>query len=172
MEEVEPEVPAPTPTTETPATATAEPVSAPTSPPTPAGTDPGDDDAAVLAYEALGCFSDTSAGRVMRYKLNDPDLTTESCALECEGYAFFGTQYSYECWCGGNDTNHVQHGESESCDAECAGDATQICGGNWSMSVYQYTPTAPAETAEPFGNDDTVVASCDGVFSTLGYYCW
>ncbi|CAM9261415.1 unnamed protein product [Pylaiella littoralis] len=148
-------------------------------PPTPTPT--GDDDAAVLPeYEALGCFADTANGRVMSYKEHDPDLTTESCALECEGYKFFGTQYADECWCGGDETDHVQHGEAEVCDFECSGDASQICGGKWAMNVYQYAPVASPATASTTITTTTTTSAatagagdvaCDGVLSTLGNYC-
>lgn len=91
----------------------------------------------------------------------------QSCALECEGYTFFGTQYGIECWCGGTDTDHVQHGESETCNMECSGDPSQICGGEWSMNVYKYG----AATAVPSANEGMSTPQCDGVLSTLGYYC-
>eukprot|EP00752_Nemacystus_decipiens_P009246 g8259.t1 len=175
-----PEVPAPTP--DAPATTEAPTM---TEAPAPTGS-PEDDDAVLPEYEMLGCFADRENGRVMRYKLEDPDLTTESCALECEGYAFFGTQYGDECWCGGNETDHLQHGVSELCDYKCAGDATQTCGGYWSMNVYQYACATTNETEEPAapmstttssieeeGSTSTTVTSagCDGVLSPLGYYC-
>jgi len=51
-----------------------------------------------------------------------------------EGYKYSGTQWSRECFCGDDDTNHLQHGDGE-CDHVCAGDDTQICGGVWSMNV-------------------------------------
>eukprot|EP00903_Cladosiphon_okamuranus_P016219 g14966.t1 len=112
-----------------------------------------------LEYEELGCFADRGNGRVMKYKNHDPELTTERCALECDGHAFFGTQYGDECWCGDDDTDHLKHGESEACDFKCPGDATQNCGGRWAMNVYQY---GPATITTP---------QCDGVMSGLGYYC-
>lgn len=69
-----PEVPAPTP--EVPAPTTAAPAAA------VAPTDmPQDDGASLPEYEALGCFTDRGNERVMRYKLNDPDLTTEVCHI-------------------------------------------------------------------------------------------
>lgn len=113
----------------------------------------------------------------------------QSCALECEGYAFFGTQYGDECWCGGNETDHLQHGESELCDFKCAGDASQVCGGYFSLSVYQYAsatttggqeeeeeggPVVQPTTSTSSGGASTTtdaIPECDGVLSPLGYYC-
>lgn len=87
----------------------------------------------------LGCFTDKgNTDRIMQYVLNAGDMTTELCEEVCEGYKFFGTQYGHECWCGSDDIDHLQHGESEECNYECAGDAGEICGGRWSMSVYEY----------------------------------
>ncbi|CAM9480330.1 unnamed protein product [Sphacelaria rigidula] len=88
----------------------------------------------------LGCFTDkNNAGRIMILGLKAPgNMTTAMCALECEGSQLFGTQYGYECWCGDEETNHLQHGESEMCDYSCEGKADEVCGGYWSMSVWEY----------------------------------
>lgn len=42
-----------------------------------------------------------------------------------------------QCWCGDEGTDHLKHGASEMCDFECEGNVNEICGGRWSMSVYE-----------------------------------
>ncbi|CAN0003994.1 unnamed protein product [Sphacelaria rigidula] len=87
----------------------------------------------------VGCFIDEpKSSRIMRLALEDDGMTTQMCEDKCTGSEVFGTQYGRECWCGDNGTNHLKYGESDECDRECAGDASQICGGKWVMSVYQY----------------------------------
>src|SRR5690349_17726056 len=52
---------------------------------------------------SLGCFRD-SDNRDLPYlaAFGEPTNTTESCVRACAsaGYAYAGTQYSDECWCG------------------------------------------------------------------------
>ena len=85
----------------------------------------------------------------------------------------------------------MQHGESELCDFECAGDSSQICGGYWSMTVYEYTSaettpeteetttstTSSTSVEEGDGSSssdsstDDSSSECDGILSPLGFYC-
>ena len=62
------------------------------------------------------------------------------CAGICQGSIQFGTQYGRECWCGpnGEDADYDIWGVSTGCDFECTGDETEICGGGWAMSVYEF----------------------------------
>lgn len=51
----------------------------------------------------------------------------------------FGTQWSRQCWCGpeDEDADYAQHGAG-TCDYECFGDRSEMCGGFFAMSVYAY----------------------------------
>lgn len=72
----------------------------------------------------------------MHYFLSSPQF----CQAHCTGSAYFGVQYAEECWCSGTDATDYPydvHGESTGCDAPCAGNSGQICGGNYAMNVYQ-----------------------------------
>ncbi|CAN0028291.1 unnamed protein product, partial [Pylaiella littoralis] len=57
----------------------------------------------VDVYSSLGCYSDPNDGfRAMEVQLTSTTpMSAEICYSLClaEGYAFFGTQYSRECWC-------------------------------------------------------------------------
>ena len=69
------------------------------------------------------------------------DPTLQLCADLCEDSAYFGTQWSTECWCSGPDQNsafnmdYAALGEGV-CDMACPGDSTEICGGFFAQSVY------------------------------------
>jgi len=73
----------------------------------------------------------------------DDALTNAECMLFCSsnGYAFAGTEYTRECWCG----NAVAPGREplttlvslQNCNFPCGGDASQYCGGNAWLSLYQ-----------------------------------
>ncbi|CAB1105166.1 unnamed protein product [Ectocarpus sp. CCAP 1310/34] len=120
--------------------------------PTPSPTEAG-------SHLALGCYEDDREDRIMdELVLSDSSMTTELCELtcvgstyfatqygqemceaECTGNTYFGMQYGTECFCGGESTDLLQHGESTACNYECPGDSDQVCGGFYAMSVYSYS---------------------------------
>lgn len=63
------------------------------------------------------------------------------CAEFCADSAYFGTQYSYACFCSGPEqnsafnTDYAALGEAE-CNTACTGDSDEICGGAFANSVY------------------------------------
>ncbi|CAN0400855.1 unnamed protein product [Pylaiella littoralis] len=95
-------------------------------------TEPADD------YTTLGCFSDPRDGdRVMEVMITAATpMSTEICYNLClaEGYAFFGTQYSNECWC--STQLYATVADDSLCDMECADNSPEICGGFDAISAY------------------------------------
>ncbi|CAM9715370.1 unnamed protein product, partial [Ectocarpus fasciculatus] len=110
----------------------------PTTPITPTPTD----------ANFLGCWADAEDPRVFPESLKtvSETMTTATCAATCADFAYYATQWSIECWCGNNDAYDV-NGEG-ACDFECGGDPSDICGGNFAMSVYS-TGSDPVETPSP-----------------------
>ncbi|ORY79548.1 WSC domain-domain-containing protein [Protomyces lactucae-debilis] len=60
-------------------------------------------------------------------------MTNQACSSFCtkKGYKYSGTEYGSECYCG----NDLPSCPAGTCDSVCSGDATQICGGSWSLSI-------------------------------------
>lgn len=60
-----------------------------------------------------------------------------------------------QCFCGDETSDYDQYGESTACKFDCAGDASQTCGGYDAMTVYQSAigpaPTPPTPTPSPIG---------------------
>ncbi|CAM9864281.1 unnamed protein product [Pylaiella littoralis] len=87
----------------------------------------------------IGCYADVQSARIFELKIDSSDSMTVSTCMElCEDteYMYYGVQWGRECWCGNAfDT----YGESDSCDYDCEGDMTEICGGFDAMSVYVMT---------------------------------
>ena len=88
----------------------------------------------------LGCFGDSSSPR----DLSAPAYSslynsTEACIADCayHGYTYAGTQSGQQCFCG---NSYGGHGPAGDCTEACAGDAMEICGGNYANSVYATTP--------------------------------
>eukprot|EP00904_Undaria_pinnatifida_P008030 jgi/Undpi1/4357/HiC_scaffold_17.g07723.m1 len=115
-----------------PVTATVTPEAAPTA--TPAMTP-----LPSTSYTSVGCYADRSTDRVLSgaFVKGDGEMTTEKCAMLCEGSAYFGTEYTNECFCGPSTDDPTRLGPA-TCNFPCAGDAAQTCGGYNAISVYEY----------------------------------
>lgn len=93
----------------------------------------------------LGCWRD-DGNRVLEKRFDEPSLNTNSkCIATCReiGYAFAGTQYSTQCFCG-NSYDRLGKLEESKCELACAGNAAEKCGGYWANSVYSTGIKAPA----------------------------
>eukprot|EP00903_Cladosiphon_okamuranus_P005740 g5696.t1 len=88
-----------------------------------------------------GCVGDDMADRIMNRMALPSDLadrmTGQLCMDICQEHHFkySGTQWANECWCGGDDTEYLKHGESTACSLPCTGDEDETCGGWYSMEV-------------------------------------
>jgi hypothetical protein len=90
----------------------------------------------------LGCFKDQGDSQGTRGRdLNglmwsNAEMTTEKCQEHCKtrGYAYAGTQYSYQCFCG---NSYGRSGTASNCNMPCKGNKSQTCGGVWANSVYK-----------------------------------
>ncbi|RMZ83074.1 hypothetical protein DV738_g1286, partial [Chaetothyriales sp. CBS 135597] len=100
-------------------------------------------------YTFLGCVTDPIDPRALSnaYYHSSTDMTTESCAASCSSYAFFGTEYSAECFCGNTlAAGSTNASSSAECNMPCTGDSTQTCGGPSRLSLYQNTAYTPLQS--------------------------
>ncbi|KAL8830675.1 MAG: hypothetical protein Q9170_005627, partial [Blastenia crenularia] len=129
------------------------PTGTPTNPTTPTG---GPTNApSIGAFGYLGCYSEGTNGRALSGKLNPvggATLTNELCATACQGYTYFGTEFSGECYCGNTlgvgavlaagGADPTQNG----CSMTCNGNATEYCGGANRLTMYKLNSTSSATT--------------------------
>jgi hypothetical protein len=97
----------------------------------------------------LGCWRDDS-NRVLE-KFHEQGLTTNSkCIATCreKGFAFAGTQYSNNCFCG-NSYDRLGKLDESQCNSACAGNSAEKCGGPWANSVYSTGIAAPGGGSPP-----------------------
>ncbi|KAK0382121.1 WSC domain-containing protein [Colletotrichum limetticola] len=93
----------------------------------------------VTGWEYLGCFKDSA----VRTLDGDPSIfftgsmSNEKCIAHCGsmGFQLAGTEYGKECWCGTAFQLAVRIPE-EQCNEVCDGKSTDICGGDWAVTVY------------------------------------
>ncbi|XP_066285823.1 uncharacterized protein [Branchiostoma lanceolatum] len=88
-----------------------------------------------------GCYEDVSSRRFPHAATSSSDMTNNKCSDHCrqEGFSYSATQYSTQCFCGtaGNFAALGEARPAAECASACGGDASQICGGSWRMSVYR-----------------------------------
>jgi len=90
----------------------------------------------VTPYTPLGCFVD-SGERIFPHRvISSPDMTAAKCAENCEGYDYFGTQWSSECYCGS--VAPTVPADPSECNMPCSGDPNEICGAGMRLTVYQF----------------------------------
>jgi hypothetical protein len=73
--------------------------------------------------------------RILTLSGYDKNMTVERCASICNGKAFMGIEYGMECYCG-DSLKQANIATDGRCKMACAGDASEICGGSWGVSVY------------------------------------
>ncbi|KAK4207615.1 WSC domain-containing protein [Rhypophila decipiens] len=92
--------------------------------------------ATLVGATSLGCFVDGEP-RVLPYNIiGADDMTAAKCAAHCEGYDYFGTQYSRECYCG--TSAPAQAAPASECSMPCAGNADELCGAGMRLNVYKF----------------------------------
>jgi len=83
----------------------------------------------------LGCYTDSEDDLEFADEQWTMDnMTLPMCLLHCRdaGYKYMAARNGNECVCG---NSYGRHGKACWCDAPCAGDDTQFCGGSWANSV-------------------------------------
>ncbi|CAA7261980.1 unnamed protein product [Cyclocybe aegerita] len=105
--------------------------------------------ATATSWSSYGCVAEGTTGS--RRALTGPsysqsNMTPTICQSLCSGYQYAGVEYSRECYCGNSLTDNGATGTtipSSNCQSTCAGDASQKCGGSWSMNVYSKSTSTP-----------------------------
>ncbi|PHH70985.1 hypothetical protein CDD80_5610 [Ophiocordyceps camponoti-rufipedis] len=92
----------------------------------------------VNGYRYAGCFKDSSS-RILNgvIRADVGAVSNAKCVDYCRaaGYGLAGTEYGGQCYCGSRlgTSDRLDDGR---CDMACEGDAADICGGSWALSVY------------------------------------
>lgn len=131
---------------------------------------------AVTGWTYYGCQTEGTNGRALSGKSTAYDtMTLESCASDCAGYTYFGTEYGRECehmlfsyelyfmlmligYCGDSLNAGSAVAPKSDCSFACGGNASELCGAGNRLSVYQEgaggetsgtTTTPPKSTSTP-----------------------
>jgi hypothetical protein len=99
-------------------------------------------------YYFSGCHNESTSGRALSgpsYS-DGKNMTLESCAAFCNGYRYFGIEYSAECYCGSYFGPGSAVVSDNTCSMVCTGNSLELCGGGGALSVYQLSSGAPVST--------------------------
>ncbi|KAL8818955.1 MAG: hypothetical protein Q9223_002519 [Gallowayella weberi] len=118
-------------------------------------------------YSYIGCYSEVAGGRALSGKTPAAPATgttVESCAAACQGFQYFGVEYSNECYCG----NTINAGSTKvagtsvtetKCNMACGGNSTEYCGGPSRINMYQKGATTSTSSSTASSNLANGVAS-------------
>lgn len=112
-----------------------------------------------------GCWLDSGTRSLLNLAYDNTSNTVDLCILTCTelGYTIAGVEYGSQCWC----DDYISEGAtpvlSTGCAQTCAGDASQICGGDMRLSVYSNgapdTRPAPGNPSAVY-NDSYIYLDC------------
>lgn len=116
---------------------------------------------AVGDYTLVGCWTELASGRALNQLHQDTvHMTNERCASICEGFRYFGTQFSSECYCGSHVAKNTKSAPLEDCYMTCAGDTASYCGGSGSLELYMNPDVVGGDPEQPIGAGDFVWSGC------------
>lgn len=94
-----------------------------------------------IANRSIGCFKDSKKNRLLSklYSNYKESNSAKKCIQTClqSGYLFAGVQYSTECFCGNIEPDIKHKLPDSSCNMKCPADQKAICGGYFTMNVYE-----------------------------------
>ncbi|KAF1356479.1 WSC domain-containing protein [Delphinella strobiligena] len=126
--------------------------------------------AGIHGYTYAGCYNETlglgSSGvrALVGNMTSDSYTTTTTCLDYCHtaGAQYAGLEYGQECWCAPYLDALSVRLDNSSCDLACVGNASEICGGRLTLTLYNVTAKSGASAL-----------GCWGVgFMLLGRWLW
>ncbi|CAI6333534.1 unnamed protein product [Periconia digitata] len=96
-----------------------------------------------IDYKSLGCWTEGTGGRALgenqANNVNGSELTTDKCLEACgeQGFAYAGTEWSQECYCGTKIDFDASQAPSTDCSFPCKGDSSETCGGTGRLNMYR-----------------------------------
>jgi len=106
-------------------------------------------------FEFIGCADETGnpTRSLAGSSITTANMTNAACQSFCHvnDFAFAGTEFGDECYCGDGLVNNATVGQ-DGCNIACAGNSTDICGGVNRISVYQDTSFVPDHIVDVSGN--------------------
>jgi len=133
-------------------------------------------------YGYVGCFKENTPGRQLAELayIDTANNTNGKCTNTCLGlgFLFAGTEWQQECWCG--NAIPIQKSDEANCNFGCAGDRSEICGGDGVSHNYTHislfadstrfdgnTKSAPLQLTQSIGPYDFIGCYAESGGKTL-----
>ncbi|KAF9495858.1 hypothetical protein BDN71DRAFT_1390602 [Pleurotus eryngii] len=128
-----------------------------------------------LFYAPLGCYVDPGDARVLNGGMtSSSSQTVAGCASSCaaQGFAYFGTEYGSECWCGSAIRAGASTAPSSDCSTPCSGKSSDICGNGNRLSLYEFgAPISSSAMSSATPTSSSTAPTYTSVsYSSLGCY--
>ncbi|MCJ1369596.1 hypothetical protein MMC20_000808 [Loxospora ochrophaea] len=115
---------------------------------TPSSTGPIN--AAIAGYSYLGCYTEaTSARALAASSVVISQMTVEYCAQQMSAFAYFGLEYSTECYGANSLSSGSVIASSSDCSMLCGGNQTEYCGAGNRLSLYQRNASLTSTSSAP-----------------------
>ena len=106
--------------------------------------------AATCSSGPTTCYIETPARILGNQNVNGghDGLTLEDCAQLCynKGNKYAGAEYANQCYCGDELSVDAKVARSASeCDMPCSANKTEMCGGDWRVSVLEVSCEGPPD---------------------------
>lgn len=125
-----------------------------------------DGDVKYVPSDYIGCFETTEESDFNIFIGSFKNMTLSVCMEMCMNLdkPFFATGFGSECFCSSGYPSSIQSVEDDYCAEPCVGDSTEICGGDWYVSVYQWaSETGTCSDGKKDAGEEGV--DCGGVCS-------
>ena len=124
----------------------------------------------VGGYNFVGCWTEGVGTRALTGAAFAYDgMTLETCMVNCTGFAYWGTEYGRECYCGNKPDPSSSQAALSDCSFSCAGNQYEYCGAGNRLELYSTTATATA-TATLSTSSTAAPTSTLAVKPTVGKY--
>ncbi|KAF4439693.1 hypothetical protein FACUT_3948 [Fusarium acutatum] len=111
----------------------------------PTATSPAGFPDSIDAFALFGCVGSSDGFPTFELAESDTSMDLDQCSTLCQGRAYFGV-YDTDCYCGDEvDGEATARVELDSCDIECPGDVSQICGGDAQRRRMHRRQTIPSD---------------------------
>ncbi|TVY83567.1 WSC domain-containing protein [Lachnellula suecica] len=119
-------------------------------------------------YNYYGCMSEATNGRALASASSSGStMTNEVCASFCSAYAYFGTEYGDECYCGNSFSAGSTPALTSDCSMACAADSSEFCGASNRLTVYARNGTSNSPSST--GTATTAASATATVAAPTGF---
>lgn len=119
-------------------------------------------------YNLVSCWMEATGARALKDATFAYDgMTLESCAANCTGFAYWGTEYGRECYCGNSLDSTSTSAPLADCNMVCGGNANEYCGAGSRLELYLTSASKlPSSTSTTLSTSVTKTSSSSTVTSS------